>query len=801
MRFLADLRLAARQLRRAPGYAAVAACTLALGIAATTIMFSVVERVLLRPLAFAQPEELVDVAVTILSKTHGAASTPDLADWQRQSQSFSALGGYTTWPGFSLALDDRPERVPGARVGAAVLSTLGARPLLGRLFLAEEEVAGRDRVVVLGEALWRRRFGAAPDVVGRKVMINGEPRTVLGVLPRWLEFPPGATPAQLFVPLVATRAQAAARGNHWMKVVGRLRPGVSLVTAQAEMDAIARRLQQLYPDTNEGRGVLLTPLRGLLTASVRDPLWLLFGAVGLLLAIACANVANLLLARAAAGWRETAVRTALGAGSWHQASRCLAEGLVLALLGVLAALPLMWVGLRCLLALAPADLPRRGDIALDGYALVFSIAAACATGVLFSLAPLGQAARLEPGEVLRAGARASAGAGARRLRDLLVVAELGISLVLLAGAGLLLRSFWNLARVDPGFRTQGVLVADVALPQARYGTPERVAAFYRSLDGRLAALPGVSASGMISLVPARDWGWNAGLAIVGAPVPPAREDWNVETRSVSPGYFTALGIAPVRGRLIGDGDEERSPAVVVINEEAARRFWPGADPVGAAVSIGGDPPCRVIGVVRSVHNAGPARPPLPEAYFPYLQQGMLNMTLVLRGSGDPYALAPVVRRAVRELDRGLPLDRISMLTEVVAGAIGPKRFQAVLLASFAGLAVSLAAVGLYGLLAYAVVQRRQEFAVRMALGATAGQVRGLVLRDAVRLVVPGLAIGLTGAVVLRGVLAKLLFGIAPLDVPNLAAVALVLAVVALIAGLAPAERAVRMQPLAALREE
>ena len=377
---------------------------------------------------------------------------------------------------------------------------------------------------------------------------------------------------------------------------------------------------------------------------------------------------------------------------------------------------------------------------------------------------------------------------------------MALSLQLLAGAGLLLRSFWNLSRVDPGFRTEGVLTADLALPEARYGH-QAATAFYSRLAARLAALPGVKASGLITLLPARDWGWNADLAIVGAPPQPASTESSVETRSVSPGYFQALGIGLTRGRLLAASDGAHAPLVVVINEEAAHRFWPNGDPLGARVTVGDPDPVQVVGVVRDVHNAGPARKPLPEAYFPLEQQGALNMTVVLRTAGDPYSLVPALRRAVQDEDRELPLDKITTMTQVVSGAIGPKRFQAILLGIFAALAAGLAAVGLYGLLSYAVVQRRQEFAVRIALGATAAQVRGLVLHDALRLVVPGALVGLAATVALRGVLGSFVFGIAPLDAPTLAAVALGLAAVAFLASLVPAERAVRMQPLAALREE
>ncbi len=796
-----DLRQAARNLARSPAATAVAAVTLALGIGATTAMFSIVRAVLLRPLSFTRPDRLVALAEIGPTGMIGVVSTPDFADWAAQSRSFAALCGYSTWPGFSLALGDRPEHLPGARVSPRLLAVLGVRPLLGRSFLPEEELAGRDKVVILGEALWRRRFGGAPEVIGSQVTIDGEPRTVVGVVPAWVHFPPDEKATQAFMPLVPTPAQRASRGNHWMHVVGRLRDGVPLAQAQAELDGIARRLARQYPDTNEGRGVLLTPLQAQLVGRVREPLWVLFGAVVLLLAIACVNVANLLLARAISRWRETAVRVALGAGAWRLARRFLAEGLLLSLLGAALALPVAWAGLRLVVALAPRELPRLEEVALDGRVLLFSLAAACGTGLLFSLAPIWQAGRLEGGDLLKSGTRASAGVRGRRLRGLLVTAEMALSLLLLMGAGLLLRTLWNLSRVDPGLHAGGVLAADLVLPAARYDTPSRVTVFYSRLLERLAATPGVAASGMISLLPARDWGWNSDLSIVGAPpVPATAESW-IETRPVSPGYFAALGVPLVRGRLLADGDVAGAPAVVVINQAAARRFWPSGDPLGSRVMIGGDGPIRVVGVVRDVHNAGVARAPLSEAYFPYAQDGNRSMTLVLRTAGEPLALVPALRRAVAALDRELPLDKVTTMEQVLAAAAGPKRFQAALFGMFAFLAACLAAIGLYGLLGYLVVQRTHEIGVRLALGATAGEVRRLVLGEALRLVLPGLALGLVAAAALRRLLGSLLFGVGPLDAPTLAAVSLGLAAIALLACLAPVRRAARVAPMIALREE
>jgi putative ABC transport system permease protein len=801
MGFTHDVRQAARSLARSPAATVVAAVTLALGVGATTAMFSIIRAVLLRPLTFADPERLVAAAATSPPRMVGVVSTPDFSDWRRQSHSFADLCGYSTWPGFSLASGDRPEHLPGARVSPRLLAALGARPLLGRSFLPEEELPGRDKVVILGEALWRRRFGGAPEVIGSRVTISGEPRTVVGIVPAWLHFPPDEKVSQLFTPLVPSPAQARSRGNHWMHVVGRLRDGVSVAQAQAELDGIARQLARQFPDTNEGRGVLLTPLRTQLVGRVREPLWILFGAVVLLLLIACVNVANLLLARAISRWRETAVRVALGAGGWRLARRFLAEGLLLALLGGACALPVAWAGLRLVLALAPRDLPRLDEVTLDFRVLAFGLAAACGTGLLFSLAPIWQAGRLQAGELLRAGTRASAGVRGHRLRGLLVMAEMALSLLLLAGAGLLLRTLWNLSRVDPGVHASGVLTAELDLPAARYDTPARITSFYARLLARLAALPGVRASGMISLLPARDWGWNSSLSIVGAPPMPSSFDAWVEERPVSPGYFAALGIGLVRGRLPADSDAAGAPLVLAINEAAARRFWPGGDPLGARVMIGGDGPLRVVGVVRDVHNAGVARTPLPEAYFPYAQDGNRSMTLVLRTAGEPLALVAALRRAVAAEDRELPLDKVTTMEEVLAAAIGPKRFQAAVLGMFAFLAASLAAIGLFGLLGYLVVQRRHEIGVRLALGATAGEVRRLVLGEALRLVLPGLALGLAGAAALRRLFGSLLFGVGPLDVPTLVAVALGLAAVALLACLAPVRRAVRVDPLIALREE
>ncbi len=797
-----DLCISVRSLaRQAPGFTVVAVLTLALGIGAAATMFSVVKAVLLRPLDLDRPERLVAVSETQPPMRYGAVSIPNLEDWRRAARSFQVLGGYSTWPGFALEAGDRAERLPGVRLSASLLSTLGARPLVGRLFLPEEQVAGRDGVVVIGEALWRRRFAAAPGIVGRKVVVNGEPRTVIGVLPAWLRFPPGQAAAELFEPLAPSAARRAQRGNHWLQAAGRLRDGVSLAAAQAEMDGIARRLERQYPDTNARRGVLLMPLQARLVRDVREPLWMLFGAVGLLLAIACANVANLLLARAIARWRETAIRTALGASRWALGRRFLLEGLLLAMAGAAIGLPLAAAGLRLLLVLAPRDLPRLGEVALDPGVVLFSLGAALVTGVLFSQAPIWQVDGLEASEILKAGARASGGRRGSRLRGMLVVAEMALCLCLVYGAGLLARSLWNLARIDPGLRTACVLAADLSLPQARYGPPERITALFNRLLARLAALPGVDASGMISLLPERDWGWNSELAHDGEPPRPPNVERTIETRGVSAGYFQAVGIGLVRGRLLAESDVQGAPFVVDVNEAAARRFWPGgADPLGAIVRIGDNDRWRVVGVVRDVHNAGPARAPLPEVYFPYAQNGSPEMTLVLHTTGDPRALVPSLRRAVAAEDPGLPLDRITTLDEVAAGSIAAQRFQAALLGAFAALAACLAAFGLYGLLAYAVVQRRQEIGIRIALGAGAGEVRGQVLRGALRLALPGIALGLAAAVALRRLLAGLVFGVSPLDLPTLAAVALGLGAVALLAGLAPANRAARVDPLEALRE-
>jgi putative ABC transport system permease protein len=800
MGFVQDLQLAARSLRRAPGYSVVAVLTLALGVAASTTMFSVVDGVLLRPLAFPDVGRLVDMAESLPPKMAlGAVSEPDLADWRQQSKSFSVMGGYSTWPGFSLTEAERPERVPGVRIEADLLTALGARPLIGRLFTAEEDTDGKGKVLVMSEGLWRRRFAAAPDIIGRSVMLNGEPHTVIGVLPAWLQFPPGKD-AQLFVPMVFTSAQRSERGSHWMQVAAKLRPGVSIETAQAEMEAIAARLARQYPDSNEKRTVRLNPLQGRLTAGVREPLWILFGAVGLLLAIACANVASLLLARAASRWRETAVRTALGASRWNLARRYLAEGLVVAVSAALVAIPLIAVGLRFLLTFAPKDLPLRDSIGLDGRALAFSLAAAAATGLLFSLAPIWQLDRREIGEFLK-GNRSSAGTSSRRLRSLLVVGEMALSLLLLAAAGLLLRSFINLSRVEPGFTTQGVLSADLALPEARYGKDDQIAAFYSRLVSEVSHQPGVVAAGVISLLPAREWGWNSDMQVLGEAAPPISSDNWIETRDVSPGYFKAMGIPVLRGRGLDERDGAKGTPTVVVNEQAVQHFWGDKDPVGTQIKVGGTVAWNVVGVVRSVHNAGPARPPLPEVYFPITQNNNGNMTLVVRTSGEPYAFVSTLRHVVQQQDQSIPLDRVTTLTEVVSGSIGPKRFQTVLLSVFAFLAVSLAAVGLYGLLGYMVVQRRQEIAVRVALGASPSEVRGLVLRDAARLVIPGLIVGFAAAIALRRLLAALLFGIAPLDVPTLTVVGVGLALVALLASLVPAGRALRVDPLTALRED
>ena len=805
-----DLRATLRTIRATPGFTAVVVLTLALGIGANAAIFSVVDATLLRPLPYAEPERLVYFGDREVGTTGEASSTsyPELVEWiERTGGMFTGVGAYFTSE-LTLSGDGEPEMLEGARVSAALPSLLGATLIHGRTFRAEEEARGAERVAILSEPLWRRRFAADPSVVGRVVSFNGFPHTVVGVMRagRGDILPDGLETGQRIDAWIPLRldAEVAPFGLHFLTVLGRLRPGVSLEAARARVGVMSVKV-----DTSAGpaHGMQVTSLTTHLVGDVRQRLLLLLGAVGLVLLIACANIANLLLARAATRQREIAIRVALGAGRGRVALQFLAESLVRALIGGAVSVLVAYGIVAAVRRWLPARVPRFDEVAVDGRVLLFALALSVVTGLLFGLAPALRAVRQDAGGLLREGGRGLAGSLRQdRVRALLVIGEVALSFVLLTGAGLLLQSFARLSAVDKGFDAEHTLVAFVSLPYTRYGDNARQAAFFDRLLERVSALPGVQAAAIASDLPV-EGGTNGGFAVEGMTFAPGSEPL-AEKRVVSAGYFTLLRARMLAGREFDARDVSGAPPVMIVNESFARG-WLGADRGGAEAAIGRragflweiEGMQTVVGVVADVREGALDRPAAPAMYVPAAQLPFSSMKLLVRSAGDPLDLVASLRREVMALDKELPIARVRTLDAVVANGTAPQRLSATLVGGFSLLALLLAAVGLYGVISYSVAQRTREMGVRTALGATRSDVVKLVLGPGMRLVTMGLVVGLGLALALSRVLASQLFGVEAHDVGTLVGTALILFVVALVATAAPTLRATRIDPLVALRSD
>ena len=802
--FWKDIRFGLRTLAKSPGTTLAALLALALGIGANSAIFSVVNGVLLKPLPYPQPDQLV----VVMAKNPEAGcprfsvSVPDFEDWRRQSRSFQGLVALDSGR-FNLTAGDRPEALQGARVSADFFRTLKMEPVLGRGFNAGEDRVGGERVVVLSEGLWRRRFGADPGIVGRAVTLDGEARTVVGVAPPGVELP---SKSEIWLPLAVDAAKES-RGAHYLLVLGRLKPGISLKQAGTEMAAVAGRLERQYPDTNTGWGTLLIPLAELQVEKIRTALLILLVFVSFVLLIACADVANLLLARVAAREREIALRAALGADRVRLLRQMLTETLVLFLAGGVLGLLLAHWGIQALIALNPDGIPRSREVHLDGGVLLFTFAVSLGTGLLFGLVPALAGAGSHLSESLKQGGRAVAGGVRGRLvRNALVLAQVALTLVLLVGAGLLIQSFARLQAVDPGFRPQGVLTVKLELPQAKYPEPQRQIVFYRGLLERVRALPGVEHAGFLFPLPLGGSNMILAFSVAGRPDPPPNAVPSTNVRTATPGAFRALGIPLRRGRMFDERDNESGMLVLLVNETMAAQVWPNEDPLGKRISFDDtkDPKARwytVVGVVGDVRHQALAEEAGSEAYWPQFQDPISSATLVVRGTGDPGGLTGPIREAVRALDPDLPLDKVATLSDVVSASLAQSRFKAVLLALFAGLALVLALVGVYGVVSYSVTQRTHELGIRMALGARREQVLRLVLRQGMTQVLIGLALGLVGAWFASRFLAGQIYGLSATDPLTFVAVPLGLAAVALVANYLPARRATRVDPLVALRQD
>jgi putative ABC transport system permease protein len=797
-----DLKHALRSLRKRPGFTLVAALTLALGIGATTAIFSVVHGILLRPLPYPRPDELVTVDRIRPDGRRGSVSQPDLRDMQAELGSFTALAGFSPT---SLTLTGLGEAklVPGARVTDGLLAVFAQAPTLGRDLRQEENLPDGPQVTLIGHRFWQQRLGGAPDAVGRTLELSGTPYEIVGVAPPGFDYPDGA---QLWIPMYLD-TEDCGRGCNLLQVAARLAPATPLATARQELAALATRLEAAYPEDNYRKTFVAETLEETEVGAVRRALWMLLAGVGMVLLVACANVGNLLLARAAGRRGEMEVRAALGAGRGRLLRLLGAEAALLAAGGGAAGILFAWEGVDLLVRFAPATLPRVGEVRLDGAALLFAGGLMVATALLFGLAPALQLSRVAGGGGLRSG---SGGAGEGRAgfsRGALLVAEVALSLMLLTGAGLLARSFVRLTGIELGFDEKDVLRFSLSLPDARYPSPGDAVRYFSSLEEGLRSLPGVRAVGSIFGSPLGKNRVNGSIYLLDRPpAPPGQEDV-VATEVVTPGLFATLGLPLLRGRGFEPGDLDGAARVAVVSQSLAERFYPGLDPIGrplrTGVSFGyeEEEPRRIVGVVGDLRSRSLTAEPEPTLYLPQGQVGSTYLAVLVRTEPGLAGIEPMVRAEVRRADPGLALRGVETLESAVGRSLAPARFYTCLLAAFALVALALAAVGLYGVVAYLVSRRHHEIAVRMALGADGPRVVGLVLGQGLRPAAVGVALGLAGAALASRLLASLLYGVEPTDPATFAAVTALVAAVLLLALALPAARASRIRPMAALKDD
>jgi putative ABC transport system permease protein len=803
-----DLRYGLRTLLKRPGSTLVALLTLALGIGVNTAIFSAVDSILLRPLPLKDPERLVSIWERGVRQgiNQNEVAPANFFDLRNQSQAFESIGAHGPQD-INLTGDAEPERLNGELVTANVFSILGVEPALGRTFLQNEDQPGQHRVVVLSERLWQRRFNGDPSIVNRNVTLNGESFTVAGVMPRGFFFPERET--ELWIPWSMEPEQASGRGDHYLRLIARLQPGTSLTQANADVESIAGRLSAEYPKTNEGLTFIVNSLHQDYAGDLRSPILILFAAVGLVLLIACANVANLLLAQATTRRREIAIRLALGARRWTIVRQLLTESLLLAgaggLLGLIGAL---W-GVEALSKLLPESLSKLQNVSVDARVFLFTLGVSLLTAVVFGGVPALLAARAKPGETLSEVARDTGGGlSGRYVRRLLVVSEVALAVVLLVGAGLLIRSFQILRQVNTGFTTENLLTMRMVLPMPKYAKPEARRAFYDEVLRRINELPGVESAGMITFLPLSFHGMNFSFSVEGQTSPSDMKLPFALYRVVSPDYFRAMGIPLQRGRFFDAHDNAGSHPVILVNRRLAEQYWPGQDPTGKRIKIGPldspNPWLTVVGVVGDVRQSGLYGDLRMDLYSPYAQERRAFIAprdLVLRTKGDAASVAGAVRQAVWSVDKDQPVSHVRTMDQVFAAAISQERFQALLLGLFAALALVLACIGLYGVISYAVAQRTHEIGVRMALGARPHDVLRLVLRQGMSLTVVGLVLGIAIGSVATRVLSDMLYGVTTRDPLTFVGVPILLLLVAFLACYIPARRATRIDPLVALRYE
>ena len=798
---MTDIRYAIRQLFKSPGFTAVAILTIALGIGACTAIFSVVNGVLLQPLNYPHPEQIVAVREKQTPKFPEFAVSPaDFADFHKQAKTFQYLAAYAG-AAMNLTGEGEPQRIIATKATADYFNVYGIQPVLGRTFLPEEDAPGKNNVVVLSNPFWKKIFAGAPNAVNRSIQLNGEPYTVIGVAP------PGfgsASKVDAWVPMAFKPEELSneERGAHYVVVSGRLKPGMTAQQADADLKLIAAQLEKQYPGSNSGWSVFAKPMLEYIVSDIKGVLYTLLAAVGCVLLIACANIANLLLARASARYKELSIRAALGAARSRLIRQMLTESVLLAVIGGAAGVLLAEWALKALVSLAPADLPRTNDIKLDAGVLIFAFGLSLITGLVFGAAPAWLAARANVNDALKQASRGSTEGGRTRLRGALVIAEVAVSVVLLTSAGLLIRSFSQLQHVDPGFNPSNAAVVRLTLPQKKYAEKSQQIAFSDAVLARVRALPGVESAGVATVVPMIG-DMVLSFNIDGRPAPPPGQEPSTNFYTVTPDFFHAMGIRLVRGRLFTEQDNAQAPGVTIINETFARQHFPNEDPIGKRVNINRDKGqwAEIVGIVRDVVQYGLDKTIPSQAYEPFAQRPDRGVNIVVRTSGSSAALMSSLRPAVYAVDKDQPVASIQPLEEILSESVASQRFGMLLLSIFSGVALVIAAVGIYGVMAYTVVQRTGELGIRMALGAQRGDVLRLVLLHGGRLIGAGILLGLVATFATSRAMRAILFQTSVFDPATISGITVLLAMVAFVACLIPAVRATRVSPIESLRTE
>jgi putative ABC transport system permease protein len=802
---LSDARYALRNLLRRPTFTLIAVVTLALGIGANTAIFSAINALLLKPLPFPELDRVVAIWDKLPSRgvMHNEVTVANYLDWQSQTQSFEQLALYRWWSA-NLTGIDPPERIQGFLVTANFLDVTGMKPIMGRTFSSEENQPGKDQVAVITHSLWQRRFGGDPNILDKTITVNSIVRRIIGVMPERFNFPKGA---EIYAPLQMTPELMKSRGNHGYYVIGRLKQGASITGAQAEIDNVSARLEQQYPETNKGWGATVFPIVADTVRTYDTALWVMMAAVGFVLLIACANVANLMLARASGRQKEIAVRTALGASRWRIVRQLLTESVIVALVGGALGVLIGFWGVDALRAANPADAAKYApgwyQLGINPTVLLFTLGLSLVSGIVFGLAPALQMSKPNLNDSLKEGTRGTTGTS-HLLRSSLVVFEVALSLVLLVGAGLLIRSFLSLLKTDPGFNPDHVLTMNLVLPGAKYKDETARAAFYNDLIQRVKAQPGVQSAAVVNYLPLGGSNSSDSYLVEGEPQPAPGQEHDGRYRVATPDYFRTMEISIVRGRGFTEQDKAGAPPVVIVNETLARKHWPGQDPLGKRIRFYGPlekaPWMEVVGVIKDVKHELNI-PIEPEYYLPHAQDAWNAMVLVARTSVEPASLAGALRQQVWAIDKDQPVFDVKTMYEVRSMSVALYSFSSVMLGIFAGVALVLAAVGIYGVMAFVVTQRTQEIGIRMALGARTADVLKLVVKHGMKLALIGIVIGLAGSWALTRFIEKLLVGVQPTDLLTFSLVSAGLLLAAFVACYLPARRATKVDPLVALRYE